>query len=762
MRVRSPHRLGVRIGLRLPAALIATTLLLLATGLPAAGRAAGPALAGDGTAGRTTAGAAGGGGGTGVPSKVIVLGFDGADAQLVEQYMNEGYLPNLDRLRREGTFSPLQPTNPPQTPVSWSTFATGLDPGQHEIFDFLKRDPDRYTPDFAMMTPGVKPFLFGVHNPLYLGAAAGLLAFLLVFAIAGLASRRAWIGLLAGLALAAPVFFGARSFVRTNIPMKQPTVVNNRKGATFWQVLAEHGIRSTVIRVPNTFPPDANPGGRLLSGLGVPDIRGTFGTYTIYTSDTGDKDRPTASRDTEMGGKVVLLDVEQGDPAVDTFVYGPFNKLFDTPPEIQLPMRLGLDWGNKRVNIEVSGQKLSLKEGEWSDFIRLEFPIRRVVRVKGITRFCLLQLGPQLKLYMQAINFDPLNPVFPITYPEGFAKEIFQKVGLFKTLGWAMDTWALDEGVTTEKQYAEDRDFFVTKFETMMNAFISNPRDRLYVQVYYYTDRDGHMFWRFLDPGNPAYDPDQARVWGNFVRQSYQRMDAAVGKARAALPPDGVLLVCSDHGFSSWRRSFNINTWLVRNGFMVLRGAGEQKTLENLFVSGQFFENVDWNRTKAYALGLGCIYINVLGRERDGIVSPGAEYDRVCAEIKQKLEAFTDPETGENPVHRVYRRDEMYRDFDPDLIPDLRAANNLNYRVSWQTSLGGAPPDYFEKHDSPWSGDHCSLDPDLVRGIFFCNRRVDLSTIPDIKDIFPTLLDLFAVPVPAGLDGHALLEKTGS
>jgi predicted AlkP superfamily phosphohydrolase/phosphomutase len=235
-----------------------------------------------------------------------------------------------------------------------------------------------------------------------------------------------------------------------------------------------------------------------------------------------------------------------------------------------------------------------------------------------------------------------------------------------------------------------------------------------------------------------------------------------VGKARAALPPDGVLLVCSDHGFSSWRRSFNINTWLVRNGFMVLRGAGEQKTLENLFVSGQFFENVDWNRTKAYALGLGCIYINVLGRERDGIVSPGAEYDRVCAEIKQKLEAFTDPETGENPVHRVYRRDEMYRDFDPDLIPDLRAANNLNYRVSWQTSLGGAPPDYFEKHDSPWSGDHCSLDPDLVRGIFFCNRRVDLSTIPDIKDIFPTLLDLFAVPVPAGLDGHALLEKTGS
>jgi predicted AlkP superfamily phosphohydrolase/phosphomutase len=731
------HRLGrpraARIGLSLSAGLILAAASAVFPGSPA-GRAA-------------------------PPSKVIVLGFDGADARLVEQYMNEGYLPNLDRLRREGTFSSLQPTNPPQTPVSWSTFATGLDPGKHEIFDFLKRNPDTYTPDFAMMTPGVKPFLFGARNPLYLGAAAGLLAFLLASAAIGLATKRARVGLLAGLVLAGPAFLGARSFVHSNLPEKQPTAVNNRKGTTFWQVLAEHGVRSTVIRVPNTFPPDPNPGGRLLSGLGVPDIRGTFGTYTIYTSDAADKNGAGTSRDTEMGGKVVLLDVEQGDPSVETFIYGPFNKLFDRPPEIEIPLKIGLDWGTKRVNLEVSGQRLSLREGEWSDFVRLEFPIRRVVRVKGITRFCLLQLGPELKLYMQAINFDPLDPVFPITYPKGFAKEIYEKVGLWKTLGWAMDTWALNEGVTHEKQYAEDRDFFVTKFEKMMDAFIRDPRDRLYVQVYYYTDRDGHMFWRFLDPGNPAYDPDLSRDWGDFVRRSYQRMDAAVGKALAALPADGVLLVCSDHGFSSWRRSFNINTWLVRNGYMVMHGREEQKTLDNLFVSGQFFENVDWSRTRAYALGLGAIYLNVLGRERDGIVSPGAEYDQVCREIKEKLEAFVDPETGQHPVNRVYRRDEMYRDFDPKLIPDLRAANNLDYRVSWQTSLGGAPEEYFEKHNSPWSGDHCSLDPDLVRGIFFCNRRLDLQRRPDIKDIYPTLLDLFAVPVPAGLDGQSLVKS---
>ena len=369
-------------------------------------------------------------------------------------------------------------------------------------------------------------------------------------------------------------------------------------------------------------------------------------------------------------------------------------------------------------------------------------------------------MGPHLKLYLQAINFDPQEPVLPITDPPGWSRELHRLVGNWKTLGWAMDTWALDEGVTTEKEYAEDRDFFVTKFERLMDHFVGDPDDRLFVQVFYYTDRDGHMFWRFLDEENPAFDPDKARDWKSFIRESYQRMDQAVGQAMEKLPPDGVLFVISDHGFSSWRHSFNINTWLVRHGFMVLKGQDEGlKTLDDLFVSGSFFQNVDWSRTRAYALGLGCIYINLLGRERDGIVSPGAEYDQVCREIQEQLAAFVDPATGERPVHRVYRRDEMYSDFNPDLIPDLRAANGLNYRVSWQTSLGGAPPDYFEQHSSPWSGDHCSLDPDLVRGILFCSRPLDMEPTPQMHDFVPTLLDLYGQPAAAEMPGRSLLRS---
>jgi predicted AlkP superfamily phosphohydrolase/phosphomutase len=695
------------------------------------------------------------------PSTLVVLGFDGADAGLVEKWMDDGSLPNLARLRREGTFSDLRPTNPPQTPVSWSTFATGMDPGKTEIFDFLKRDLDTYTPDFAMITPATKPFLFGTKNPLYLALIAAGTVFLVLLILIGLVTRRAAIGLLLGLVLGSGAFFFVRSFVAQNIPAKRPIAINNRKGTPFWQILSKHGIHSTVIRVPQTFPPDANPGGRLLSGLGVPDIRGTFGTYSYYTSEPPGT---TGKTDTEMGGKVVPLDVAPGDPSVQTFIYGPFNKLFDDPPEIHLPMTLDLDWEGRRVDIRFQDQTVHLGEGEWSDFVRFTFPIRKVIKVRGIARFYLLEMGPQLKLYLSAINLDPLDPIVPITYPEGFAKQIHDQIGDWKTLGWALDTWAFNEKVTDEAIFAQDLDFTVTKFEKILDAFLDDPDERVYTQIFYYTDRVAHMFYRLLDPQNPAYDPKLADEWGDYVREIYERMDRTVGHVLDRLPPDGVLLVCSDHGFSTWRRSFNMNTWLVRNGFMKLKGQGQNKqlTLDDLFVEGQFWPNVDWSRTKAYALGLGSIYINQLGREREGIVAPGAEYDQVCREIQDGLEACVDSLTGEHPVAKVYRRDEMYSDYDPDLIPDLRAANNLGYRVSWQTSLGGIPKEMFDDHTERWSGDHCSLDPKLVKGILFCNRPLRIEGQPGIEDLFPTILHLFSVPIPGDVDGKALELAAGT
>ena len=688
------------------------------------------------------------------PSKVVVLGFDGADAAMVRNWMDEGKLPNLDRLRKQGTFSDLIPTNPPQTPVSWSTFATGKDPGSTEIFDFLKRDVHTYAPDFAMTKPSEAPFAFGPKNPLYMGAGAAGAAFLLLLILGALITRKGWVGLLVGLVGAGVVFPLARSFVAENVPQKRPIAINQRKGTPFWQILSDHGIHSTIIRVPQTFPPDPNPNGRLLSGLGVPDIRGTFGTYSFYTSEVV----PQGSADTEMGGKVILLDVERGDSQVKTFIHGPFNKLFDDPPEIHLPATLALDWENHSIEIQLPEQTVQLRQGEWSDFVRLEFPIRKLVKVHGIARFYLIELDREVKLYMSPINIDPLDPIVPITDPPDFAAEIHDHIGDWKTLGWALDTWALNENVLQEEVFAEDYEFTISKFEEILSSFLENPDERLYCQIFYFTDRAGHMFYRFLDPNHPAYDPALAPQWGDFILRAYQRMDAIVGRVMDRMPPDGVLLICSDHGFANWKRSFNTNTWLVRNGFMTLKGQDQNQllTLDDLFVEGQFWPNVDWERTRVYALGLGALYVNLLGREKQGIVTPGAEYDQLCLDVAAAMEAYVDPDTGEHPVAKVYRRDEMYKRFDPDIIPDMRVANTYGYRVSWQTSLGGVPREMFEANDDKWSGDHCSLDPSLVHGILFCDQPLALNEVPGIEDIFPTLLSLFDVPIPSDTDGQAL------
>src|SRR5258705_10472306 len=113
--------------------------------------------------------------------RVVILGFDGADAKLTEQWMNEGKLPNLAKLRDQGTFSPLRSTIPSQTPVSWSTFSTGLNPGRHAIFDFLKRDTQTYQPGFAAFDERQQKFLWGARTPAVVGIGLGLVLLLVLF-----------------------------------------------------------------------------------------------------------------------------------------------------------------------------------------------------------------------------------------------------------------------------------------------------------------------------------------------------------------------------------------------------------------------------------------------------------------------------------------------------------------------------------------------------------------------------------------------------
>ena len=717
--------------------------------------------------------------------KVVIIGFDGADARLVERWMDEGQLPNLAALREDGTFSPLQPTNPPQTPVSWSSFATGLDPGRTEIFDFLKRDPKKtnYVPEFAMITPGKRVFGLGERNAAAAGAVLGVLAGVVILLVS-LAVRIRWpVRLALAVVVGTAVGIPSAGALRDVLPVEVPNAVNNRKGETFWSIADRAGLKVQVVRVPATFPAEPMDRGTMLSGLGVPDMRERVGTPAFYTSDPAF--RPG---DNEFSLELIKLPARRG--TIRTRLIGPRNlpfyqyvvdrrtadiadaregsekarqvrrELDDAGVERRIDLPMTLEVTDNTLALTVSGVTRSLRVGDWSEWVELDFPVNwlvdRMQPLRGAVRFKLLALEPEIQLYHSPVMFHPDCHPIAFAWPPDFSETVRERFGMYKTIGWALDTWSPTSGIGGDDLLIEDADFTVGKYAEIMEGLLGDGDADLYVQIFYFPDRIGHLFWRHIDEGHPLYDPVAAAKYGPEILRAYRRMDELVGRARELAGPEAAFMVVSDHGFSSYRRGLNTNTWLVRNGLMVLDGQGEAATLEDLFDTGDLFQNVDWSQTKAYALGLGSVYVNLVGREKEGIVLPGVEYREVVEQIRSGLEALVDPETGERPVSHVWTRDEMYSEYDSDLIPDLRVGHALDYRVSWQTTLGGVPPDVVEDNTKPWSGDHCSNDPDVVRGIFFLNREIERAR-PGMVDIMPTVLRLLELPVPEDLDGEPLL-----
>ena len=720
--------------------------------------------------------------------RVIVLGFDGADARLVSQYMDEGRLPNLSRLREQGTYAPLRSTNPPQTPVSWATFATGLNPGRTEIFDFLRRTEGTYLPEFAMVHEGKKTFLFGARNAAVVGPIAGVAVALLAAAGLWLARLRGWrmaIGALLAGALAAG---GAFALAARWLPEAVPDATNGRRGMPFWTAAATAGIPSRVIHVPANFPAESHEGLELLSGLGVPDMRGRIGSPSLFTSDAS-LDIPN----NQFSIEIIHLSGRRG--RIETALAGPSNEPFWNYPiaaateglsgeekkaarkrmeeslkargvRQRLDVPFVLEATAQDLAIDLGGRRETLKTGAWSDWFVVPVAVNplvdRVAGLRGMVRFKLLALDPEIRLYMSPLMFHPKCQPVTFATPARLAGDLLDEIGLFKTLGWPIDTWSLASAITDETHFFEDLEFTVRTEEKMLDEALRRGDARLYVQVFDFPDRVGHLFWRYQDAGHPLYDAAAAARYAPEIPRAYERMDAIVGRAMQKLDGKTALLVCSDHGFASFRRGVNYNTWLIRNGFMTPRGtaSGGGKTLEDLFNKGdlgEFFSWVDWSRTRAYALGLGNIYVNLLGREPRGSVAPGREYEEVRDGIVAGLEALVDPKTGEKPVTKVYKREEMYTGFDPRIMPDLRVANSEHYRVGWQSTLGEAPPEIFEDNLKAWSGDHCSNDPALVPGILFSSVRLQKEREPFIGDLFPTTLALLGVPAVPDIDGRSLL-----
>ena len=705
-------------------------------------------------------------GAAGAAPKVVVLGFDGADAAVTERLMAEGRLPNLSKLAAEGGYWPLLPTNPPQTPVSWSTFATGLNPGRTEIFDFIKKQGRDYAPTLCAFEEGRADFLFGKRNRAVFAAVASLVGLVpLLFALKFPGARRRLVAI--GLCLGLGFGVAAWLFAAILVPETRPQAINNRKGATFWELAVRAGHRARIIRVPVTFPTDALEGLTMISGLGVPDIRGLNGQPTLYTTREG-------LSGGQFSVKIAPMKLP-GDAPVELLVEGPKNLLFppddgSAPERITTTMALTkLDEG--RVRIDCGGTTSTLAPGEWSDWHLLEFDFNPLLSMRGMTRFYNQSThgtgqGDEFTdVVMSPIHIHPeAGGRVGFCHPGDHSLAMSREIGLFKTMGWSIDTWTVQEGLTSDQMCLDDSLFTMDGMEKLMLAEIGHSStEDLYVQVFSFTDRIQHIFWRLTDPGHPAYDAELAKKFEGVIERAYERMDRIVGEARAKVPPDTAFFVLSDHGFASFRRGVNLNRWLVNHGFMVLRedpcsgGEGGHRSLDDLFedTSG-VFDEVNWSRTRAFAMGLGNVYVNLAGREAQGIVRPGAEYEQLVADISSGLQALVDPTNGEAPVSRVYRRDDMYKGYDPELIADLRVANTAGYRVSWDTVLGGIPCEEIVDNKKAWGADHCSLDPHLVKGILFSSRPLR-TTAPEMPDLAPTLLDALGVPVPPDLDGKSLL-----
>jgi len=621
-------------------------------------------------------------------NRLIIVGLDGLDPTLAERFMAEGKLPNLSRIKEEGAYAPLRTTIPSISPVAWSSFMTGSNPSKHNIFDFLSRDPRNYLPTLSSAHIG-KP-----KKILLLGGF--------------------------------------------NIPLSKPEIRGMRKSVPFWKILGNHGIFCTILRVPITFPPEKFKG-HLLSGMCVPDLKGSQGTFSYYTSN------PEKAKAME-GGLSIPVDIA-GD-RIQTYISGPTNTLRKKAVELRLPLTITLPPGEEIANVCVDGQKVRLKKGEFSPWIRLTFKPGLGFRARCICRFLVSAIRPEFEMYVTPLNIDPEKPALPISHPFYYSVYLSKLLGRFVTLGLANDTWALNEGALTEQAFLELAYSNHQEWEKIFFNALSKTNRGVVACVFETTDSIQHMFFRYLDRDHPALKTGSSRMGAHVIEDLYKRMDEMIGRIREQLDDRSALIVMSDHGFKPFRRGVNLNSWLLRNGFLALK--------EGKAESGEWFDGVAWKKTKAYALGLGGIYLNLKGREAEGIVVPGDEARALKQELAGKLTRLMDGELGNQAINTIFDREDIYKGPYKENSPDLIVGYSEGYRASWDSVKGIVGSVVFEDNKKAWSGDHC-IDPATVPGVIFCSEKLNRSD-PSIWDIAPTALELFGIPVPAHMDGQPLID----
>ena len=680
--------------------------------------------------------------------KVIVLGIDGMDPNL----LTEAIARYPDRMRHfarlvedSGGMHALGTSIPPQSPVAWSNFITGRNPGGHGIFDFIHRDPVTRMP--ASSTTTVAP-----TN------------------VVGL--------------------WGDWQF-----PLGGATNTN-RTGTSFWKVLAEADVPADIWRMPANFPVEPAEG-LSFPGMMAPALDSAYGEYTFYTTD------PPAKTSVD-GGKLVALD-ERIEGLIDTRLIGPENMFKEHGDagavHATVPMKIMLNRKVGACAIEIQDQVVILKPGDWSSFVTVSFEMLPMYLdyvagggpMSGIVRFYLRSIEPEVEIYASPINIDPRNPATPISLPESASADLaddLEGIGLYYTQGMAEEVNALKAGVLTQPEFMVQSDLVLDERVRMMDYAIDHYIEKgvggLLFFYYSTVDLTNHMMWDLFDPQHPNHDPvlaaedssewshREGSIWKESVWDVYMRMDPILGHLRERLGEDITVIVMSDHGFAPYRRAFSLNTWLYEEGYLKLKeGHAKELPLDHPQHKDVFIFSpgvVDWENTVAYGMGFNGLYLNLKGREGcdakgrpvedapPGIVEPGAQEDQLLAELKRKLEAIIDHDNGGKQLaptadiaKQVYNGERMRE------APDIQVGYNTDYQNSDESSVGRIPHAVFAPNmGGTFVGSHL-MAHELVPGIVLTNRRI-LPGEHALEDLTVELLGRYGVQPAEGMEGHRVLE----
>jgi predicted AlkP superfamily phosphohydrolase/phosphomutase len=643
---------------------------------------------------------------------VFVLGIDGLDPVILDRLMAEGQMPHFAGLAREGSYRRLGTANPPQSPVAWSNFVTGRDPGGHGIFDFVHRDPATYQPISSATPPPGDP----------------------------------------GTALE---FFG------WVIPLSAPPVVNNRSGIPWWDVLVAHGVDTEVYRIPGNYPvPESRA--KVLAGMGTVDMRGGYGTYTLLA------EHPVEAEDPKGDVRMVAVqdfDLDGTPDTVEATIKGPPDLLRLRPGQAPGPgdyletrVSVQIDPEHESAVVRAGSQVVLLREGEWSEWVSVSFDALPfgLLTLEGAVRFLAMELRPEFELYVSAVNLSAANPPQTFTSPDDWVESLYDALGQFYTVGMPEETAALRDGVFDDDDYVKQVALVQQDSRAMLELALDRfePGDASFV---YLSDIDlqCHMLWRHADPkypglDHPARDPAVAAAHAHDIERFYRDVDAALGRVRERLPRETRLIVMSDHGFQPQTRKFHLNAWLREQGYLVLED-GRRTGRVGL-------EDVDWSRSRAYGIGFNGLYLNLAGREARGVVRP-EQAGALLAEIAARLEAERDPRSGEAVVLHAYPAAEAFHGERLAEAPDLVVGYNRGYAGSDPSTLGEITEAVLEDNLSRWSGNHL-IDPSLVPGVLLVNGALADGDW-DLTDVTVSILDHYGLPAAPGMVGTSFLPAGG-